>query len=269
MFAKVFGQIFDSSIAEDYNCRRMFMDLLVLADPDGVVDMTLEAIARRTNVPIEEVTRYIKDLCQPDPTSRSRMEEGKRLVLIARNRAWGWQIVNYEHYRKIKDEEARRAYFRDAKRKQRKVYKSQRHSVDKNGQILTPSSASSSKSACTQKEAEDFCESIGLPRSDGTAMFLHWEEKGWAKVKDWKLTIRKWQSFGYMPSQKAKGGAVPKKPMSSFEIQKRIEAINDEINKIFKSAPIFEGEHVPTLEQRAEIDKLKVRKAELKKQMTI
>ena len=45
MFAKVFGQIFDSSIAEDYNCRRMFMDLLVLADSTGAVDMTPEAIS--------------------------------------------------------------------------------------------------------------------------------------------------------------------------------------------------------------------------------
>ena len=28
-------------------------------------------------------------------------------------------IVNYQHYREIRDEEARREYFRDAKRKQR------------------------------------------------------------------------------------------------------------------------------------------------------
>jgi hypothetical protein len=53
VFAKIFGQIFDSSIAEDYNCRRMFMDLLVLADSDGVVDMTQEAIARRA-VPLKK-----------------------------------------------------------------------------------------------------------------------------------------------------------------------------------------------------------------------
>lgn len=59
-----------------------------------------------------------------------------------------------------------------------------------------------SKGRCTQAEAEEFCESIGLPRSDGQAMFLHWQEKGWSKIKDWKLTIRKWHSFGYLPSQK-------------------------------------------------------------------
>ena len=111
MFAKVFGQIFDSSIAEDYNCRRMFMDLLVLADSTGAVDMTLEAISRRTNVPIEEVEKYINELCQPDSKSRSKLHEGKRLVPLDDRRDWGWMIVNYQHYRQIKDEEARRLYF--------------------------------------------------------------------------------------------------------------------------------------------------------------
>src|SRR5882672_10797967 len=119
MFAKVFEQIYDSSIAEDYNCRRMFMDLLVLADPTVCVDMTLEAIARRTNVPFAEVVKYVTQLCEPDQKSRSKLEEGKRLVPLDKHRDWGWKIVNYQHYRRIKDEEARRSYFRDAKRKDR------------------------------------------------------------------------------------------------------------------------------------------------------
>lgn len=216
MFAKVFGQIFDSSIAEDYNCRRMFIDLLVLADSDGVVDMTQEAISRRTNVPIEQVCKYIDQLQQPDLLSRSKKENGRRLIAIDPERGWGWQVVNYRHYRQIRDEEARRSYFRDAKRKQRK--KSVKDlMVDTGGdcQIVPSASASKSASACTQKEVEDFCESLSLPRSDGEAMFLHWQEKGPAKVKDWKATIRKWKSFGYLPSQKirpdrnGKGPVVP------------------------------------------------------------
>lgn len=82
------------------------------------------------------------------------------------------------------------------------------------------SASLSSKERCSQIEAESFCVSIGLPASDGAAMFLHWEEKGWAKVKDWRLTIRKWQSFGYLPSQKAsKGGKF--QPMSAGELERK------------------------------------------------
>ncbi len=231
MFAKVFEQIFDSSIAEDYNCRRMFMDLLVLADSTGAVDMTLEAISRRTNVPIEEVAKYIKELCEPDAKSRSKMHEGKRLVPLDDQRDWGWLIVNYRHYRQIKDEEARRTYFRNKQREYRKcksVKDKDLTKLNRNGQLLTLASASFSKSASvSQKEIEEYCVSIGLPRSDGEAMFLHWEEQKWPK--NWKLTIKKWKSFGYLPSQKrAKMGARPdeQKPIdkSKIEVPERFKA---------------------------------------------
>ena len=120
MFAKVFSQIFDSSIARDYAVRHMFMDFLVLADREGVVDMTVDAISRRTNVPQEIVKHAIEELSKPDPLSRSIEEQGRRLVRLDSHRTWGWQIVNYDHYRNLVDEESRRAYFRDRKRDQRK-----------------------------------------------------------------------------------------------------------------------------------------------------
>jgi hypothetical protein len=119
MFAKIFAQIFDSSISREYMVRYVFIDLLVLADRDGVVDMTLDAIARRTNVPEEIVAHAIARLMEQDRKSRSHEEEGRRLIPLDSHRDWGWQIVNYEHYRNIKDEEARRTYFRDKKREQR------------------------------------------------------------------------------------------------------------------------------------------------------
>lgn len=120
MFAKVFEQIFDSSIAEDYLVRLVFEDFLVLADPFGIVDMTHEAIARRTNVPLEIVRSSIQKLSQPDPRSRSPKEDGRRLILLDSHRDWGWQIVNYEDYRKLRDEENRREYMRQYMRNKRK-----------------------------------------------------------------------------------------------------------------------------------------------------
>ena len=132
MFAKLFNQIFDSTIAEDHVVRHVFMDLLVLADRDGVVDMTPEAIGRRTNVPFELVSRALVKLAEPDTRSRSDLEAGARIVLIDSHRDWGWQIVNYQHYRSVVDDEARRTYFRDRQRevraKQKSVKDSQRQS---------------------------------------------------------------------------------------------------------------------------------------------
>jgi hypothetical protein len=119
LFAKIFSQIFDSSIAEDYLVRHVFMDLIVLADRDGVVDMTLEAISRRTNVPEDVVRASVTRLLEPDARSRSHLEQGARIRPIDSHRDWGWQIVNYEHYRDVRDEESRKAYFRDYKRSYR------------------------------------------------------------------------------------------------------------------------------------------------------
>lgn len=124
MFAKVFSQIFDSSISVNYQTRHVFMDMLVLADSDGVVDMTLDAIARRTNVPLETVTAAISDLSEADKDSRTPDEDGRRIIPIDQRRSWGWQIVNYAHYRSIRDEEARREYWRDYKRSEREAKRS-------------------------------------------------------------------------------------------------------------------------------------------------
>jgi hypothetical protein len=119
MFAKVFFQIFESSISDDYLARHVFMDMLVLSDEEGVVDKTPRAISRITNVPLEIVERGIAKLSAADPDSRTPDEDGRRIVLIDENRTWGWRIVNYLKYRQIRDEEARRISNRSYKRDQR------------------------------------------------------------------------------------------------------------------------------------------------------
>lgn len=123
MYAKIFEQIFDSSIAENYRVRHVFEDLLKLADSTGVVDMTPEAISRRINCPLEEVGHALVELAKPDLRSRSPDHEGRRIIPLDSRRDWGWIIVNYALYRALQDEEARRATWRDAKAKQREKIK--------------------------------------------------------------------------------------------------------------------------------------------------
>jgi uncharacterized phage protein (TIGR02220 family) len=119
MYAKVFEQIFDSSISKDYTLRHVFMDLLVLADLDGVVDKTHDAIARRLNMPEDLIRKNIKKLMEADPASRTPDHDGSRLVPLDDRRDWGWRIVNYEHYKRMRDEEGRRSYMRDLMRDKR------------------------------------------------------------------------------------------------------------------------------------------------------
>jgi hypothetical protein len=90
MFVKVFSQIFDSSIAENYELRHFFEDMLKLADIDGVVDMTPEAISRRINLPFEKVVEFLAELMKPDEKSRSPEHDGRRIIPLDSHRDWVW-----------------------------------------------------------------------------------------------------------------------------------------------------------------------------------
>jgi len=137
----VFVQILDSSLAEDYVTRHVFMDFLVLANSAGDVDMTVEALARRTNIPIDILRVSISKLCAPDKTSRSPDMEGRRLVPLDDHRDWGWRIVNYKGYRDVRDENARRDYMRTYMQKRRAAEKARKQAVNRSKQSLAHAEA--------------------------------------------------------------------------------------------------------------------------------
>lgn len=113
MYAKIFRQIYDSTLANDWQTLITFQQFLILADYHGTVDMTPEAISRTTNIPLDIIKSGIANLEAPDNQSRSEKEEGRRIIRLSENRDWGWDIVNFEHYKNIKDEEHRREYMRE------------------------------------------------------------------------------------------------------------------------------------------------------------
>lgn len=121
MFAKLFSSMYDGTLATKgpWEAVVTFQQLLILADRCGVVDMTAEAIARRTTIPLGIIEKGIKALESPDPDSRRPDEDGRRIVRLADHRAWGWQIVNFEHYRAIRNADERREYQRNLMRERR------------------------------------------------------------------------------------------------------------------------------------------------------
>lgn len=68
----------------------------------------------------------------------------------------------------------------------------------------------------TKDEFIAFAASIDLPASDGEFLFEHFEENGWKRgkdpIKDWRATMRKWKSAGWIPSIKS---GTTKKPTSA------------------------------------------------------
>jgi hypothetical protein len=115
MYAKVFSQMYDGSLCTHgpWEALVTFQQLLVLADQEGTVDMTAEAIARRTTIPLNIIKLGIEELLKPDSKSRTPVEEGRRIIPLSGDRDWGWLVVNYKHYRQLKREEDRREYHRE------------------------------------------------------------------------------------------------------------------------------------------------------------
>jgi hypothetical protein len=218
VFAKVFNQIYDSSIVENPEMRFTFMDFLVLADCNGVVDMTHEAIARRTNRPIETIRETITGLENPDLRSRTPDFDGARIKRLDEHRDWGWFIVNFDKFKKTTSQEQRRekTLLRVRKHRSEKgcnASVTQCNAVKRKCNAFPSPSLSVLKKGIAkgkpdQAEIEAFCESIGLPKSDGEVVFNKWQGNGWVNggkpIKDWKATIRAWKGQGYMPSQKGK-----------------------------------------------------------------
>jgi hypothetical protein len=185
VFGKVFVQIFESSIAEDREVRWVFMDLLVLADQNGVVDMTMQAVARRTNVPIEIVSRAIGVLESPDPQSRSPEFCGARLTRLDPAREWGWVINNYTKYRAIANAEAYREVSKEKVRAMREM--------TGNGD---PQAASKFRKP-EYPEMELYASKIGLPVTEINPFFDYYESNGWRvgknPMKDWQAAMRNWK----------------------------------------------------------------------------
>ena len=113
-----------------------FQQLIVLADADGIVDMTPQAIFAHTSIPLEILEKGLKKLAEPDPYSRTPGEEGRRIVCIDEHRPWGWQIVNYLKYKHLKDSDE----VREQNRVRAQRFRDKRNAASRD---VTPSNAES------------------------------------------------------------------------------------------------------------------------------
>ena len=121
MYGKIFKQMYKGTLAMvgPWEALVTFQQMIVLADREGVVDMTADAIARETTIPIRIIAKGVEALELPDPESRTPDHDGRRIIRLSADRTWGWQIVNYAHYRKLRSEEERREYHRNYWREKR------------------------------------------------------------------------------------------------------------------------------------------------------
>jgi hypothetical protein len=109
MYGKLFSSMYDGTLYGQWQAIVTLQQLVILADEDGVVDITPPAIAARTSIPLDIIETGIEQLSAADRYSRTPGEDGRRIVLVDEGRPWGWRIVNYRYYRDLASREQKKA----------------------------------------------------------------------------------------------------------------------------------------------------------------
>jgi hypothetical protein len=200
LYARVFVQILDSSIAEDYMLRHVFEDFFKLVDHrTGIVDMTRPALARRLNIPIEVLNEQITKLEAPDPHSRDEDFEGRRIERLDEHRDWGWKILNWEKY--------------DAIRKKADLYtrvsKHREKEAEASGKFQRP----------TAEDVKLKFSEMEMPMAEAEKFFNYYESNGWKvgknPMKSWTSASANWKK-GYEEKNGRVVQAPPARDPSKF-----------------------------------------------------
>lgn len=117
-FTKLFSSITESTIwVEDHETRIVWIAMLAMADRKGRIWGSIPGLANRARVSVDGCRKAIALFLSPDPDSRTKVADGRRIEEID----GGWQLINYDKYREIRDQETIKEQTANRVRKHRNV----------------------------------------------------------------------------------------------------------------------------------------------------
>lgn len=230
MYGKIFEQIYDSSICDDWKALIVFQQMIILSDDEGFIDMTHEAISRRTNIPLDIIKYGIKKLEDPDLRSRNSNFDGRRIMRLDDHRDWGWKVINKIFYKNLASREEKKRQDRDRINRKRKMTKEnindsndvascrkESQSVADVAHTDTYTNTNKKKerkknskknfSIPTLQEIKDYC-TERKNQIDPEQFFDFYESNGWvvgkSKMKNWKASVRTWEKRNFDNGNKKK-----------------------------------------------------------------
>lgn len=122
MFGKLFSSMYDGSMIGAGANVFALMPWIISTQVGGQVEINPKKLAFVFGIPESDVISAIRFLCSADPKSRSKKEDGKRLLPMTSTgelpsdddfQTLIYEVVNWEYYQKIRQEEDRREYMRN------------------------------------------------------------------------------------------------------------------------------------------------------------
>ncbi len=106
-YTKLFNSILASTVwMEPDHTRLVWITMLALADRFGFVSASVPGLASLARISKEKCEEALITLGSPDPYSRSTAFDGRRIQKVE----GGWNLLNYETYRRKLSAEERREY---------------------------------------------------------------------------------------------------------------------------------------------------------------
>lgn len=157
-YTKLWGSIVHSTVwRESPQTKVVWITLLALADTSGYVGASIPGLADAARVSLEECLHALDRLRAPDPHSRTKDHDGRRLEDVD----GGFVILNYKKHREGAAAEVRREQNREAARRSRERKREAKPAVPAAPRVSKNVSSRQQKSAeSAQAEAEAEAEAL-------------------------------------------------------------------------------------------------------------
>ena len=156
MYGKSYESKFDGSlVGAGFNVFAVW-DYMTTKARNGYVEVNPEVLAfilGGKNQDPAEVVEALEFLQRPDPKSRSKLEDGRRIV---KEGEYQYRLVNWEHYNRIRTEEERREYNREMQRQWRERQRAKRKSKPLPGEVVEVAKYGAGEASACDVEVESF-----------------------------------------------------------------------------------------------------------------
>jgi hypothetical protein len=220
VYGKTFTTLWEGSMVGQADPQLVFIFLFCHCDRSGFVEAHPAIVSAKTGLPMARVKAALAFLEEPDPDSRSKAEDGRRIIPIEDDHVSGWKVVNYEYYRGLRRAEDRREYHRQYWHT-RKLNHTQHSSTppnptqpiayaeaDVDAEKKDTGTASRSRFVPpTLEEVAAYCRERKNSINPGL-WFDHYESNGWRvgrnPMKSWKAAVRTWEKSSILNREGAK-----------------------------------------------------------------
>ena len=235
-YTKLFNSILASTVWREPTATRIvWITLLAMADKDGIAEASIPGLSDFARISIPETREALERLMAPDPDSRSKEFDGRRIEAVD----GGWQILNHAKYRAKMGADERREYNRLKQAKYRERYRLSM-TVNENVPCVdnTEAKADTDTKAIKIKgfippSLQEVIEYAKARNSkvDAVKFWNYYESNGWMvgrnKMKNWHAAFAKWErdvpehgkKSDWLPPQNVSPSYVPESVKRKKELE--------------------------------------------------